>query len=353
VGVTDSLTTNQSIAMTRQGQIVDKILFLDGISGTGKTMMGPVLGSFNGVELGRFEYNFEYLCALNVLGKIDGDAAVFMIKMLADLCIYNMMISREVNFRPTDLSGIFSNPNTWRYLKRLFVKDGRVVLDRIKNENPVLHLVSHQSLGIMKPIFEAFASRVHVIEMVRHPAYLVDHWLTYIDRFGTDPRDFTVCFDYEGKSLPWFAHGWEEKYVQASSMDKVIYTLENLIHRSENTKKNIPDELRKNVLTVPFERFVLNPEPDIRKIEQVLSTEATAATYKVLQGQKVPRLQVAAGPNKEIYRRYAWVNPNPKMTDQEELKQKREAVESKLSLSAREAFIHLCQDYEKAFGLWF
>ena len=39
----------------------NKILILDGISGTGKTMFTPILSSFKQVQNARFEYMFEYL----------------------------------------------------------------------------------------------------------------------------------------------------------------------------------------------------------------------------------------------------------------------------------------------------
>ena len=41
------------------------ILFLDGLTGTGKTMMVSILGSFDRVELVRFEHSYEYLFILS------------------------------------------------------------------------------------------------------------------------------------------------------------------------------------------------------------------------------------------------------------------------------------------------
>jgi len=98
-----------------------------------------------------------------------------------------------------------------KYVKRLFYEDGKVVLDRIQKEKPILHIISHQPLGTMDLAFRAFGNRLRVIEMVRHPLFLLEHWYSYIDRHGTDRRDFTIWINYKRKALPWFAVGWEEK----------------------------------------------------------------------------------------------------------------------------------------------
>ena len=53
-----------------QGERLCKnIVFIDGMWGTGKSMLGPIIGSFKGVEKQKIDYNFEYLCILNYFKK--------------------------------------------------------------------------------------------------------------------------------------------------------------------------------------------------------------------------------------------------------------------------------------------
>ena len=81
--------------LTRPIHICEQILFVDGMSGTGKSMMIPFLASFDRVELGRFEHVYEHLCALDSMKKIDPDAAEYLTKMYADISLYHSMIARE------------------------------------------------------------------------------------------------------------------------------------------------------------------------------------------------------------------------------------------------------------------
>lgn len=339
--------------ITRPRHIAERIVFLDGLTGTGKTMMGPILGSFARMEIGKFNHLYEYLCALDFLHRVEPDAAESLVKMYTDLDLYNLLISREVNMRPKDLSGIFQNPHPLRYLKRIFMKDGVAVEARIKLEKPILHLISHQALPITDLLFRALGDRLVIIEMVRHPLYLLEHWHSYIDRHGNDPRDFTIWIEYQGKSLPWFAKGWEEKYLSSNSMDKVIYALDWLVKKVNETISTLDSNQKCQVLFVPFEKFVLNPNPFLEKIGKLIDTTTTTTTRRVLKEQKCPRQQVAAGPAKAIYKRYAWKKPDPSSSDQSEMIKKRALAQNLATPEALKVLDGLCQEYETKYGLWF
>jgi hypothetical protein len=290
---------------------------------------------------------------LNARGRVEADAASILMNIYADLALYNSMIARETNLRWNDLSAIFSNPKTFTYLKRLWCQDGKGVEQRIKDERPIFQVISHQMLPVAKMAFTAFGSRIHMVEMVRHPLYLFEHWHTYIDRFGTDPRDFTVCMEYQGHTLPWFTLGWEDKYLASSSYDKVIYAIQWLTQEGENTLQNLTESQRSQVLVIPFEKFVLEPYPFITKIEELLGTTRTKMTERVLRDQKCPRKQVAAGPDKAIYKRYAWTKPEAGADDRAELEKKRQLVTGLISKEALSVLQELCNNYEAKYGLWF
>ncbi|MFQ6027786.1 MAG: hypothetical protein ACE5Q6_09875, partial [Dehalococcoidia bacterium] len=281
--------------VSRECQIVENVLFLDGVSGTGKTMMAPILTTFDRVEIQRLEHIYEYVCALRFLGRIEEDAANLLIRMYVDLAGYNVTIARESNFRWKDLSGALSNPGGWRYLLRLFRADGDSVIDRINQDRPILQIVSHQLLGISSALFSALGTRLKIVEMVRHPLYLLEHWYSYINRHGTDPRDFTVWLSHQGVQPPWYALGWEDQYLASNQMDRVIYAIDQFTQLMEKTLADLDEASRSQVLIVPFERFVLDPYPYLQQIEDLLNTTTTGATRRALRKQKVPRQITTAG----------------------------------------------------------
>jgi hypothetical protein len=342
------------VNLNRHTYVCEKIVFTDGISGTGKSILMPLLGTFKRVELARLEHTYEYLCIIDYLKKMDKDASECLIRMIADLAIFNSMISRDTNFRLKDQSGVFSNPEKIRYIRRLFYNDGDIVLERIKQQKPILHIVSHQVLGTMDLGFRAFGDRLRIIEMVRHPLYLIDPWISYIDRYGTDMREFTVWIDYNGKALPWFAVGWEKKYLESNSMDRVIYSLYFLFKEMDKFVSKLSQKQKKQILYVPFEKFVLDPYPYVDKMCDILDTEKTAKTKSVLKQQKCPRKQVAAGPVVKVFiDRYGWTKPEKGATEKVLLKQKREVAAKQASKEALKVLDNMCNYYEEKYGLWF
>ena len=93
----------------RKGTLLTKVLFVDGQPGCGKTMFTPIISSFNRLEIFNYSSEIENICALNFLKKISYDAALSMIKIQLDLFLYETMMGRRANFRPTDVSSVFKN----------------------------------------------------------------------------------------------------------------------------------------------------------------------------------------------------------------------------------------------------
>jgi len=334
----------------RDSHIAPQILFLDGISGTGKTMMGPILGTLDRVEVQRLEHIYEYVCALHFLDRIEDDAAESLIRMYVDLACYNLTIGREVNFRWKDLSGVFANPRGRRYLLRLFQPDGAAAVDRIKASRPIVQIVSHQVLGIAQPLFSALGRRLTIIEMVRHPLYLLEHWSSFMDWIGREPRDFTIWIRHGDSHVPWFAFGWEERFFSSSPMDRAIYCVQWLNERMEDTLAGLSETERKQVIVIPFEHFVVNPWPFIRELESVLDVKVTPSTRREMRRQKVPRRLTTDGRDMAIYRRYNWEAPDRNQTEQELLKKRWDSAARQASGQAMQTLEQMCARYEERYA---
>jgi hypothetical protein len=334
----------------RDTHIASQVLFLDGISGTGKTMMGAILSTFDRIEIQRLEHIYEYVCALHFLDRIEDDAAESLIRMYVDLACYNLMIGREVNFRWKDLSGVLANPRAWRYFLRLFQPDGAAAVDRIKASHPIVQIVSHQVLGIAQPLFSALGRRLTIVEMVRHPLYLLEHWSSFMDWIGRDPRDFTIWIRHGDSHLPWFALGWEERFSSGSPMDRAIYCIQWLNERMEDTLARLSETERKQVLVIPFERFVVDAWPFIRDLESLLEVKATSSTRRELRKQKVPRRLTTDGRDRAIYRRYNWEAPDRNQTEQEQLKKRWDSAARQASGEAMQALEQMCAIYEERYA---
>jgi hypothetical protein len=340
----------QNISMVgRDKYIASEVLFLDGISGTGKTMMGPILSTFERVEIQKLEHIYEYVCALRAINRIEEDAAQVLIGMYLDLTCYNLSISRETNFRWKDLSGVLANPRSWRYFKRLLERDGAAAVERIRKDRPIVQILSHQALGIGLPLFQTLGERLKVIEMVRHPLNLVEHWASFMDWVGREARDFTVWIRYGEDHLPWFALGWEETFLSSNAMDRAIHCLLWLNKRMNNTLATLTERQRQQVLIIPFEHFVLQPDPFIARIESLLDTKITPLTRRELRRQKVPRRITTDGRDLDIYRRYSWEPPDNASSEQAQLTKRWESSKKQASREGIQILEQLCKDYEQRY----
>lgn len=327
----------------------NKIVILDGLTGTGKTMFSPLLASFKGMQNPRFEYMFEYLSIATKSGKISSDASITLLNLLADVKYYDGSISRDVNFRPSDLSGVWSNGNGLKYIQQLFMNDGVAVESRLLNDESSLSLVTHQLLGCADFLEKAFGSRLKIIEMVRHPIYLVDHWLSYISMHGESARDFTMWVNYENVSIPWFAEQWACNYVSSSNYDRVIYSINHLMDAVYFHYENKSTYIR----FIPFEKFVLNPNSYIDELRVFLNMELGESAIKHLKKQNVPRVHINDGVSKKIYSRYGYhSNSNQKLHSQD-YSEKYEEIKLQCSKDAFSVFEQCISKYNQIFGLWF
>lgn len=343
------ITDNQNVEFARRIDFGGQVLVLDGLSGTGKTMLAPILSSMKRVEIHRIEHIYEYVSGVNYLNGMDDKATVQLIQMYIGLAFYNSILGRETNFRWKDLTGVLNNPGGWRYLLRLFRPDGDLAVERMNQDRPILHIVSHQMLGIGHRLFDALGDRLTVVEAVRHPLHLLSHWYSYIDRHGTDPREFTVLLSNNNQALPWFVKGWESKYVGSEKMDKVIYSLDYIATLSERFVDTLEKQRRNQVITVPFEKFVLDPYPYIETISNTLCSSITNATRRALKKQKVPRSITTDGRDLPIYRKYNWRPPTKQSTESMELEKQWKFASQGASQNGLKALYLMCKRYEERY----
>ena len=107
---------------SRENFLIDQVVLIDGQPACGKGALDPAIASMERVELLNFSPQLENICGLNYLGRLDDNSAVAMLRLEADLVLYETMMSRNTNFRPNDQSSAFKDINLFTYIKRLFNK---------------------------------------------------------------------------------------------------------------------------------------------------------------------------------------------------------------------------------------
>ena len=330
--------------VVRQKQLTEKIVIVDGQPGCGKTMLSPIIASMERVELLSYAFEIEFICRLFHLNKIDNDAAIAMVRVLADHKLYQTMMGRDTNFRYSDLSSVFQDSNPWRYFKRIFQKGDLVIPERIKNERPILNLTTHDLLSMSDPVLSGLGEAVLFIEVVRHPLYMVKQLQLNMERLVNNVRDIQINVEYQGRQLPYFAHGWEEQFLNANSMEKAVSCIEKTTHAT-NKKRKLWEEMNHlSILTIPFEKFVLDPWPYLKEIAKKLETNTGPRTNKIMRKQNVPRKVLSDAPSFEIYERCGW-EPPMEGSEENELTKRRNMVSKNSSPETLEIMDKLSQEY--------
>jgi hypothetical protein len=307
--------------MIRPQKLAETVVFIDGFSGSGKSMIAPILSSFERGELWLLHDSVDYMCTLDHFGQIDRKAAAMMVQLQMDLDIYNLMIGRNTNFRAADDSGVASNLLSERYEKRLQDDDGDRVTRLIQESNPTLYTMTHWVFPMSTLLFQALGDRLKAfIVVVRHPFWLIRNWFQgrWEERLGQDPREFQLCYQKGGRVFPWYAYGWEEEYQDLSPFEKSIRTVASYIEGCENFRNQLSAQDLKKVQVIPFEPFAADPSRYLHILMDVLETQETPLTAQVMTKVRVPRVSPAGdftGKKHEFYELMGNHSPGRKYRD--------------------------------------
>ncbi len=333
--------------------LLEDLVLVDGQGGCGKSLLTAITAAIERVELMNYSPELENICALKYLKKITDDAAEAMIRIQMDLVIYETMMSRRTNFRPSDVSNAFRDVDFWVYIKRLFLKGDEAIPERIKKEKPILHFATHKLLAFSEPVFKALGQKVVFIEVVRHPLYmLIQQTLTNMNhsKVSGTARQFHLFIKHGDKQVPYWHVGHEEWYLRTNPVERAIYEMQQCYELTEAFKNEYKNQYGRQILTIPFESFVIDPWPYMKMIEDTMSTKVTFKTRKVMKKQNVPRKKVADGIPLAVYKRCGWKPPEKGLDERQELDiRKQYAIEQGAGDEAMEVLDKISAEYERKY----
>ena len=286
------------------------VIFVDGLWGTGKSILGPIISNMHEVEKIKSESIYEYMSWLHQLGKIDEDAAIWVMRTYADSSQYHNRIGREINLRWSDDTGLKQVINKWDYIKRLFGNEGNDFVDEINSKNLAFSVMSHMLMLCPEILDKSYGSRVKIIETVRHPLYMISHFANYLDRFEAS-REFTMAYYYQGVKIPWFINESVDEFVEGNKFERAVQCIVKLYPlletKIENSKKN-----GLQILDISFEEIVFDTKTILKKIEIFLGRHHSEKIKIILKKQKLPRNTIAQGNG---HKAYGWQSSNKSELD--------------------------------------
>ena len=281
-----------NLNISRRNRLDGTVVIVDGIGRTGKGMICTILSSFRRVEIERLEHVIEWVSILHKLGQMKHEAAVWALQMEADNFLINSMIGRNTNFRYADQSSAWRAPAALRYFKRIFIRDKESVIETINKTRPIFQSQTHNQISNFKLYYDAFGDRLRFIELIRHPVDIIDAWMRrgFGKRFGVDPLQLTMCINHQGVDIPYLALGWEDTYLTATPMERVVKMIESWWNSSMSAYDSLADKMKEQILFIPFEEFVQNPQPYLHSLSSFVGSSLTRHTSGILRRENCPRI---------------------------------------------------------------
>lgn len=264
----------------RKKKLARKILFVDGLSGSGKSLVGPLITSMQKSEYWVYDHLFEEIIVLLANNKIDLSSAKSLLRIHADMNLYNLAIGRNVNFRPNDHSGVYYGMMQKEFNIRLKIKDGDHILKKILKENMWLPIMSHNILIYSNYVNKLFDDReIFFISISRNPAKLISDFYDgkWQSKINNNARELFLTYKKKNKIYPWFLSNSKNKNSFIESYAEFVLYYHNYQKR-----------LKLNHYLIRFENFVKKPEKDLENLKKILGSQ-TKTTKKILRFFNLPR----------------------------------------------------------------
>jgi len=271
--------------------INDNIVFVDGLTRVGKSMLNILLASLDGVSHPQVLEPLEQLMPMYKTGHMDKNSISAFLRLHLNEKFYNYMLSRNLNFRYDDLTSIHNSSNEIKFYKNLSKIDGETIINELRSDTTLHQFQTHDVLT-QYSLFLDLNIEAKIIEIFRNPIDTIHSWYKrgWGKRFDNeDPRSFTSLFKYEGKTLPHYAIGYENIYFSLNEMEKCVFLHNKLLNESLVEYNKLSSEQKYNILILKYEDILEKPDIEIDKICLFLNVNKTEHTSRFMKHARVPR----------------------------------------------------------------
>jgi len=269
---------------------VKDLVIIDGISRSGKFMLSHVVAAFAGVEFIQYPFLLENLLYLVRFGKLDFKTCKIILQTDIDYSAYNMMIGRSLNTRRTDITSVFNSVNSKQLLQRASRKDEAALVREFLAEKRLPLFFCHEGLCNIGTVLKIFP-KAKVIHILRDPAALIASWYKkgYGRRWGKDPKVIPFAFKTSRGTIPWFAVDVAKEYLKADEWGRVVLSIAHIMKMARDEFESLSPGQKRQILFLSFERFVADPERDLKRIERFIGKRRHPKIKTILSRERLPR----------------------------------------------------------------
>ncbi len=277
------------VTLAKKPLLSKKLLFLDGISRSGKKLSCRLLAQFKGIEYFQYISTVEKICHLHILEKLDAATTAEMLRLTIDEATYARLIGRNLNTRLDDESSIYRAPEINAYLKRTAAKDGDEAIRQFDQSSRTMLYHTHSVLEAAPLILTIFPG-AQLIHVTRNPVDIAEDWLRrgWGERWGQDPRAFGLAIEVNGQTVPWHAAGWGERYGDLSASERCILSVLDLQKREQAVQATLKETCGSQFFQFALETLLSDPENTIRQISSFIQASPRESIASFLTTERLP-----------------------------------------------------------------
>ncbi len=271
-----------------QENIALPLLFIDGITRCGKSMFSGVVPSLQRMEHIQIYTELEMIISGLSLGGLSPEYAKAFLRIYFNERSYNLQLSRNVNFRPDDQTGVGNYPEPDVYHNRLNVHEGDEAVEKSRRGKNYIPIQTHD-LMVNLDHLNKMDLNYKMLSLWRHPVDNIYSWWTrgWGERYNNDPRGFTILVSGGSELFPWYAVGMEDELAALNPMEKCVRIATDLLARAIDQFGRNQENSRIHLLT--FEDFCEQTDSELARICTFLGTAPSAHTARYLVAARSPR----------------------------------------------------------------
>lgn len=262
-------------------------------------MLTNIIPSLERVEHVQFHTLMEQIIPAVSMGTMREDLARSILRTNLNELVYNIKIARGVNFRYEDQSGIFNYKEPMVYMERLLRPEGDNVVEELRAGETYFCFETHD-MSVNLSTLDAMEIDYRMLSMFRHPVDNIYSWWKrgWGERFGVDPRAFTLTLSHNGQKLAWHDHEHADQWLQANPAERCALSVLSLLSRSIEQHTRAAQKDRIHIYT--FENFAVHPDKELNRICKFLHTDRTEITGDFIKKARCPRVFDSAERKKKI-----------------------------------------------------
>ena len=272
----------------------EKLVLIDGVTRSGKSLIGPVVGSFDKVYPMQHQALLDNLMPIFHKKDITIEAVRSLLIFYFNQNIYSLNISRCVNFRPNDNSSLVNVKDANKYFRNLNKKEGDYVIKEIKKRNYLPIYITHDLLSMIDS-FNKLKLSYKLIYTYRHP---IDNVFSFFKKYGNklksknkikynhnNPRIFQMMIKEKNILLPYYVEKQSSEFLNLNPAEKAVFYYLSSLNRSIHKYK----KHKKDILTVRYDDFAESTAKELIKISKFLGCKPSNFTKRCLKFHNLPR----------------------------------------------------------------